>query len=305
MADQTDPDYWTKQVLFTKSYHRDVYPAIDPKNPSNSAAGKIVLITGASEGLGKGIAFAFAAAGAAGVVITARRDKLLQTTAQTIREKSPKTEVVAVACDVTDEEATKSLFESIKQKFGKLDIVVANAGGVSQGKSAFPKIGDFETRAWWNDFEINVRGTHLTSHHYITTFGPQGTIIGLTSGAASISIPGMSSYIIAKLAIIRIMELLHVEYPDLRTFSFNPGIVNTPQIMDAFAPYAHDTPELGGAMCCWLATGRAEFMRGRYVGVNFDVEVLEKHKEEIVEKNLLKTKFLNVDLGLEGYALLE
>jgi hypothetical protein len=54
-----DPDAIVKLQQFTKTYHRDVYPAIDAKNPTNSAAGKSVLITGGGRGIGKASLIAF------------------------------------------------------------------------------------------------------------------------------------------------------------------------------------------------------------------------------------------------------
>lgn len=52
MAANFDPDSFTRNFLLTKSYHRDLYPAIDPSNPELDASGKVVIITGAGGGLG-------------------------------------------------------------------------------------------------------------------------------------------------------------------------------------------------------------------------------------------------------------
>ncbi|KAF2252857.1 NAD(P)-binding protein [Trematosphaeria pertusa] len=298
-----DPDLYTKMQNLTSTYHRDVYPAVSPTNPSNSAAGKVVLITGASRGIGKAIAPSWAAAGASGIALCSRKAEDLTSTIEDIKAANPKTETLAVSCDVTQDAQVASLFAQIQQKFGKLDVVIANAGVGNQG-SAFPKIGEMDPHAWWNDMQVNVRGVHLTAHHYIRTFGPSpsGTFINMTSSAATIVIPGISSYNMSKDACIRLVEFLDVEYPELRAFSLNPGIVKGIAKMEAYQPFALDTVELTGAFTVWLSSGRADKIRGGYVSVNWDVEELERHGEEIREKGLLKSKFLAGVLGPQGYA---
>jgi hypothetical protein len=143
-----DPDMYTKMLNLTEPYHRSAYPSVSSTNPSISFAGKVVLVTGASRGVGFGIAPVFAEAGAAGVVVTARQVSSLETVTAAIKEKNAKTEVLALACDVSDSEAVKKVFSEIKEKFGRLDLVVANAGVMSQGET-FPKIGDEATLKVW------------------------------------------------------------------------------------------------------------------------------------------------------------
>ena len=99
---------------------------------------------------------------------------------------------------------------------------------------------------------------------------------------------------------ISLAQLLNVEYPDLRSFSFNPGLVKGIAQNPAFVPFAKDEPELIGAFLVWLSTPRADAVRGGYVSVNWDVEELEKHGAEIKEKALLQTKFFPGVLGVEG-----
>ena len=62
-----------------------------------------------------------------------------------------------------------------------------------------------------------------------------------------------------------------------------------------------DPPELTGGLSLYLSTPRAEFLRGKFVAVNWDVEEMEKHADEINEKKLLNTAFLNAKLGPEGH----
>jgi hypothetical protein len=62
-----------------------------------------------------------------------------------------------------------------------------------------------------------------------------------------------------------------------------------------------DPPELTGGLSLYLSTSRAEFLRGKFVTVNWDVEEMEKHADEINKKKLLNTAFLNAKLGPEGH----
>lgn len=66
-------------------------------------------------------------------------------------------------------------------------------------------------------------------------------------------------------------------------------------LKDSFAPFAHDTPELVGGLATWLAAWQGEdrnFLSGRYLSANWDVEDIVKRKEEIVEKRLLKMNLM-------------
>jgi hypothetical protein len=72
--------------------------------------------------------------------------------------------------------------------------------------------------------------------------------------------------------------------------------------VELFAAQTVDPPELSGGLTLYLASTRADFLRGKFVSVNWDVEEMEGHKEEIEAKRLLNTGFLNAELGPKGYA---
>src|SRR5262249_25720631 len=87
--------------------------------------GKIALITGANRGIGRGVAEAFAADGAA-LTLLARAAALLAETAEALRQSGA--EVLAVTADVTDERQVQEVFRQATDRFGRLDILVNNAG---------------------------------------------------------------------------------------------------------------------------------------------------------------------------------
>ena len=91
----------------------------------------------------------------------------------------------------------------------------------------------------------------------------------------------------------------------LRVFSLHPGIVDAEggrgMMVDAFAPFAKDKAALTGGWTLYLQKLEADFLRGGYVSASWDVTEMEEHRDEIVEKKLLKLGFLNAALGPGGY----
>ncbi|CAD0044998.1 unnamed protein product [Aureobasidium pullulans] len=293
-----DANAYTTPFQFTKSLRRDVYPAIDPRNPELNAAGKVVLITGAGGGIG-GTARAWAIAGAEGIILVGRKASLLQEPSEAIAYINQDVKVLKITADLTSETDVEELFRQAKATFGKVDVVVNTAGTMTGGP-----IGDMTPQQWWTDFEVNVKGTYTLTHYYLKTFGSAGTLINLVSLGASMTAPGISSYSTSKLAVIKLSEYLDAEKPDLRIFTLHPGIVAATEskrgmVVDAFTPFAKDPGMLTGAVSLYLATPKAEYLRGGFT--SGDVEEMEKHKGEIKEKKLLKLAFLNGKLGPEGH----
>jgi NAD(P)-dependent dehydrogenase (short-subunit alcohol dehydrogenase family) len=109
-----------------------VYPAINPEPlyAAQSYSGKVVLVTGASRGLGRETALQYARAGAS-VAIVARTAHALDETRDFIIAAVPGADVLVLAADVREMESAQSAVESVIQRFGKLDILIANAGAIS------------------------------------------------------------------------------------------------------------------------------------------------------------------------------
>ncbi|KAF2006227.1 NAD(P)-binding protein [Amniculicola lignicola CBS 123094] len=291
---------------FTPTMHRQVYPAIKATNRNLSAAGKTVLITGATRGIGKAIAVAWAQAGASSIVITGRAENLLKEVSDELKKISPKTKILALKSEATSEEDAKKVWAKVQEVVGIIDVLICNAGIFSEGRNGLPVTGLIEPSLWWSDLETNVRGPYLQIYHFlqqklVQNQKPKGTVIILSSAAASFTMPGMSSYALSKLAGARQAEFLHVEHEGVRAFSLHPGIVPTTISPELFQKQAVDPPEMAGGLSLYLATPKAEFLRGSYITVNWDVEEMERNAEEIKEKRLLKTAFLNGQLRPEGH----
>ncbi len=113
--------------------------------------GKVALVTGGSEGIGRAAAERLAQEGAS-VVICARRDAVLEQTAADIRERTGG-EITTVVADVTRDDDVAALFETTVERYGGLDILVNNAGTAAAGR--FEEVSD---AAWREDLELKVFG---------------------------------------------------------------------------------------------------------------------------------------------------
>ncbi|KAI9883299.1 MAG: hypothetical protein M1823_004942 [Watsoniomyces obsoletus] len=283
---------------FTKTAYRDVYPSIEPSSPDLSQEGKVVIITGASKGIGRyGLAAAFAKANAKAIVLVARSAEQLAQTEEDLKKINSKVDLLSVPADLTDESSIEALFEKVKSKYGTADVLVNNAGGLSE---AGP-IASADSKAWWFNMEVNVRGTFLMTKSFLKLVGSEkpAVVINMSSGAALHAQPGMSGYAISKLAVSHMVQYVAAENPNVTAIAADPGAVATEMTTGFFQRFAKDTPALSGGFCVWLCTEKAKFLSGRHVGANWSVDELLERKDEIVNEGKLLTG-LNVKLGLDN-----
>ncbi|KAI9844579.1 MAG: hypothetical protein M1838_002144 [Thelocarpon superellum] len=297
MAEQdVDSLAYTKPLQITKTIHRDPYPSLSPDKPELSPNGKIVLVTGGGSGIGAAAAKVWAKAGAAGVVIAGRRVANLEQVLKELRASAHAgAQVQAVPTDVTRLADVTALFAAVQTTFGRApDVVIHSAGYLEDAKP----VGQVDPADWLNSVNINLVGTFNVAHSYIKALpnpqDPSGTFVSVSSGMAGLTIPGNSGYSIAKLGMQRLNEHLDIEYPHLRTFTISPGVVATDMPPAAFRPYAHDHEDLTGLWALYLAQPRADYLKGSLIGVNWDVDEVEAHKDEIESKKLLKTAWINL-----------
>ncbi|KAK0283757.1 hypothetical protein LTR35_006216 [Friedmanniomyces endolithicus] len=226
----------------TSEWHDKTYPAIDPKRSELSAKGKTIVISGGGSGIGRGIAQAFALAGASAIATLGRRQALLEETKQLIASEQPGTTVSTHITDVTD----SLTVQKAAREVGQWDVLVSNAGYLS---SKAPLVESDEAE-WWRSFEvrpmpsyamrveqslahdsqINVKGSYNLTKAFMPSRKPHSTII--SGNAGSIQVPGpfsagFSSYNSSKLAVLKMFEILAVENPDVHVVSMHPGVVDT------------------------------------------------------------------------------
>jgi NAD(P)-dependent dehydrogenase (short-subunit alcohol dehydrogenase family) len=121
-------------------------------NYSRMVDGKVTIITGASDGMGFKMAELYAQHGAK-VIMIARREEKLNDAAQRIRDKFDYAEVYPYAADIMDPEKTKEVFAWVKEKFGRLDVLVNNAGA---GDPCIPDTSDDELIDWYVDLNLKA-----------------------------------------------------------------------------------------------------------------------------------------------------
>ncbi|RWA09244.1 hypothetical protein EKO27_g5870 [Xylaria grammica] len=292
------PDAYTAPFMLTKSMHRDVYPAINPAtNTGLNASSKVVIVIGATSGLGFATAKSWSIAQAEAIVLVGRSIEGLEKAAKDLATKS---QVLTIATNLSSSANTDDVFKQVLAKFGHIDVVINATGAMNVAP-----VGAQSADAWWENFEVNVKIAYNLGHSYITVARGKGTLINLVSLAASFLAPAMSGYSASKLAVIKLGECLDLEQPSLRVFSVHPGMViaedGRGMVVEPFKPFTKDTAALFGGLSVYLSTPNADFLKGTYLHANWDVTELEKHQSEIAEKKLNKLGFLNGQLQAGGY----
>jgi 3-oxoacyl-[acyl-carrier protein] reductase len=154
----------------------------------NSLTNKVALITGSARGLGKAIAERYAALGA-DIVINYSRDKAsADEVVSTIKAMGAK--VIAVQADVSKVTEIEKLFTEAKNAFGKIDIVVANAGI----EMVETPVTEFTEEQFDRLFAINTKGTYFTMQQAAKQIENNGRIIYIASSTTSFPVPGMAVY---------------------------------------------------------------------------------------------------------------
>jgi 3-oxoacyl-[acyl-carrier protein] reductase len=185
--------------------------------------GKVAIVTGASKGIGAGIAKAFAAEGASVVVNYASSREGADKVVAEITGKGGK--AVAVGGDVAKSADVKALFEATKKAYGRLDVLVNNAGVYD-----FALIEGVTETEFHRQFNINVLGSTLTAQEAVKYFGPEGgSIINVGSVAGSNPPAATVVYSATKAALDAITQVLATELGprNIRVNSLNPGGVET------------------------------------------------------------------------------
>jgi NAD(P)-dependent dehydrogenase (short-subunit alcohol dehydrogenase family) len=216
----------------TSVVHNDTYPEIDSSKADFS--GKAVFINGASRGIGRAIGVSYAKAGASMIALGARGDlsdaiKEIREAVETVGKPMPT--ILEVKFDVTDRKSVDEAAAQVMQAFGRVDIVINNAG-----KFYISPIVDSDPDVWWNVFQVNMVGPYLVMRAFIPLMLEQGdkTFVTVSSVAACLHTPGVSAYQMAKSAVTRLSEFACGEYGDrgLLAYSIHPGNVRTDMLRE-------------------------------------------------------------------------
>ena len=193
--------------------------------------GKVAIVTGASRGLGKGVATRFAREGAA--VVVAARSEEAKSVPGTIHDTVARIQAeggtaLAARCDVTDAEQVGSMVQRTLDEFGRIDVLVNNAGGPYQ----YERI---ETYPMWRlekALALNVTGVFICAQAVLPTMIAQkgGSIMNVSSGAAqTFRYPGDTVYGLTKAAVERFSLGLAYEVRghNISVVAVQPGMVKT------------------------------------------------------------------------------
>ncbi len=189
----------------------------------NKLTNKVAVVTRASKGIGAGIAKSLAAEGAAVVVNYASSKQDADRVVAEITRSGGR--AVAVQGDVSKASDVERLFAETKRAFGKLDVLVNNAG-VYQ----FAALGDITEEQFHRQFNTNVLGLLLATQQALGLFGPEGgSVINIGSTASRLTPPTTAVYTATKGAVDAVTQVLSKELGPrkIRVNSINPGMVET------------------------------------------------------------------------------
>ena len=244
----------------------------------DTLVGKTVVITGASRGIGAAAARHFSDAGAY-VVLAARSGSQIQKIAEDIGAKGGL--ATAIQCDVSRAEEVKDLIASAKTKTGAVDILINNADLIEP----IARLGDSLPDAWSEVVDVNLKGVY----HGLRVAIPEmvaagaGTIINISSGAATSALEGWSHYCATKAGVLSLTRVAHKEYAadGLRIVGLSPGTVATDMQVAIKAsglnpvsqldPSAHISTDWVARALMWLCTPAAD----AHLGTDFSIKTKE------------------------------
>ena len=243
-----------------------------------SLAGKVAVVTGGSRGIGKAISLALAEAGA-DVVVASRSQASCDEVARQIEASGRR--ALAVSTDVSDEAQVQRLFAETAGQFGRVDILINNAGIDPVSKPAV----EITLDEWNWIMAVNLTGTFLccreAARHMMA--GDGGSIVNISSTTPHSGVPWLTAYSASKGGVEALTKQLAVEWAPkrIRVNAVIPGVINTEMIQHVMqnetllGKFLRRTPmrrhaepeEVVGAVLL-LASDAASYMTGAMIAVD-------------------------------------
>ena len=245
---------------------------------------KNVLITGGGRGIGEAMAYAFAKEGA-NISLSARTISDLEKVQKNLIKYGIKTHIHI--CDVSNTKEVKSWVDTTLQKFGKIDVLINNAGIYGP----IGPLADNNLDHWIQTIEINLLGTVICMKVVLPTMIKQqsGVIINMSGGGAVSPFPRFSAYSTSKAAVVRLTETIAEEVKEynIRINAISPGAVNTKfldQVLQAGDAAGKDffekslkqketggtSPEIASELAIFLASDESKGLTGKVISAVWD-----------------------------------
>lgn len=235
-------------------------------------AGKVAIITGGNAGIGEAVAKVFAREGAM-VVITGRRRQELDRVAAEIRDGHGT--VLAVAGSVTDDAHARATAEETVRQFGRLDILINNAGVGAFGQ----RLHETDDDTWARVLDVNLTGVFRMTRAALPAMlaAGGGSIVNISSIASLVGIPLLPAYAASKGALDALTRSVAIDYAKdkIRCNVVNPGLVATPMaeplmrnpeqldpILSHYPIRRAGQPEEVAKMVLYLASDEAAWVTG-------------------------------------------
>jgi len=189
-------------------------------------AGKVALVTGGGSGIGKASALKLASEGARVAVLSRTREEIEKTAAEIVAAGG---EALAVVADTSDEHQMREAIEQTLARFGRLDVIVANAGI----NGVWAPIDDLKPDEWDKTMAVNLRGTYLTLHlgvpHLKKAGGGSIIVVSSINGTRTFTSPGATAYTATKAAQVAMVQQLALELGKhhIRVNAVCPGAIDT------------------------------------------------------------------------------
>ncbi|KAK1139251.1 hypothetical protein N8T08_001181 [Aspergillus melleus] len=279
----------TTPPSYTQVTHSTTYPGINPTQPALSTVGKVVLITGASGGIGQATALSFSASGPRALILLGRRAESLTETVRIIGTNHAELTVQAHQADLGDASSVCNAMNKAAADFGSIDILVHCAGVLAP---VVPLL-EADPATFLDGYKITVVGTLVAAqavvlaNKAVTNEDKPVTFINLTTaGILFPPFPGMGAYVSSKMAAVKLLQAFAAENPQVRLHNVHPGLLETAmaaKLAESIQlPYAYDDISLPADFLVWVASPEAAFLKNKIVFASWDVEELKAREKEIV-----------------------
>jgi len=248
--------------------------------PELSLKGKVAIVTGGGQGIGKAISLALARCGA-DVCIADIAPGSGEGVAAQMRTLGQESMVLAV--DVRDSGQVADMVQKVIKKYGHVDILVNNAGGATGPTFGIGRVLNISERDWDDTITLNLKSVFLCSQAVARTMmeRKKGCIINMASMTGQFPWAGLPAYSAAKAAVINLTKSLAMELaPYVRVNAIAPGLIETPrtsknrrpeqlqQLLTNVPMGRMGTPEEVADMALYLASDVAEWITGTIMDVN-------------------------------------